>query len=157
MDCIWEHFFKWGKLVSHLAFCNLRIAGGHKVGALRLWPKAKSLVDLIDWESLKWRPLVSYAGHHWKMMQSLASRWALFQVTYHQVGFHVSSPKEVLKKIDKFNRMLDDWIGGDPGGLTKEMRDIGEFFTNIPRDRMMRVIKKYQEKTARRDPDAVFF
>ena len=100
---------------------------------------------------------MAYSGHHWKRIQGLASRWALFQVTYHNVGFHVSSPKEVLRRIDIFNRMLDSHGREGNPELKLDLRDIGDFFTNVPRDRMMAVIRKYQEKTAAKDPDAIYF
>ena len=72
-----------------MPFLKLKKAGRHKFGSLRMWVKSKFLNEIWEdervkseerrvndddfgtadpWKKAKWRPLVSFAGHHWKSL-----------------------------------------------------------------------------------------
>lgn len=56
-----------------------------------------------NWELVRWRPLVSYAAHHWKFVLSQLSRWCVFTIRSLNLGFHVSNPRSILEQVHVFN------------------------------------------------------
>ena len=47
------------------------------------------------WAMLKWRPLVSYSGHFWKGLLSMAGRWAVYAIKRLKLGLYAGSPRGV--------------------------------------------------------------
>ncbi len=64
-----------GARLGHLPFCKLRASKTHRFGALRAYLKAKSFESLVDWGGLKWRPLISFRKHRWRVLLSMVSRF----------------------------------------------------------------------------------
>lgn len=74
-------YLNWGERMVHVPYCNLSKGRAHQTGALKIYPKAKSLVEnLASWEGIKWRPLVPYDRTHWQSLLSLLARFCLFAV-----------------------------------------------------------------------------
>ena len=64
-----------GACLSHLPYSRLRAAHTHKFGVLRAYLKSKSFYDLQSWIDCRWRPLVSYRQHRWRILLGLLSRF----------------------------------------------------------------------------------
>ena len=77
-------------------------------------------------------------------------------IAVHKLGFHVRSPKEVVAKVQAFNRMRKA-RGGEEAELAVDNLDIKDFFTHIPRDELRRVVNHYQKLTLENDPSAIYF
>ena len=61
--------------LRHLPFAGLRKTATHQFGCLRLWPKLKSFREEVSWETLQFRPLVSFRKHQWRRVLALLSKW----------------------------------------------------------------------------------
>jgi hypothetical protein len=59
-----------------------------------------------EWEVLRWRPLVSYAGHHWKTALSKAGKWCTHVVRKLAYGQHQDDPRMITEAVHQFNRGL---------------------------------------------------
>ncbi len=64
-----------GARLAHLPYSRLRAAGTHRFGVLRAYLKSKSFYDLQTWTACRWRPLVSYRQHRWRVLLGLLSRF----------------------------------------------------------------------------------
>jgi hypothetical protein len=70
-----ENIGTLGSMLSYLPFCQLRPTSAHRFGAMRLWVKLKVFEsEILGWNSLKWRPLVSYRQHKWRKLYAMTSR-----------------------------------------------------------------------------------
>ena len=67
-------------------------------------------------------------------------------IAVHQLGFHIQSPKEVVAKVQAFNRMHRA-RSGEEEELQIDNLDIKDFFTHVPRDELRRIIQHYQKLT----------
>ena len=59
-----------------------------------------------EWEEIKWRPLVSYAAHHWKRALSKAGKFCSYLTKRMGYGQHRDDPRMVTEEIHGFNRGL---------------------------------------------------
>lgn len=132
LNNILDRLARAGGLFKHLPYSNLRRFQHHKVGTLALWPKYKTLGSKT-WDGAKWRPLASYAGHRFKRLFNLASRWTAFVLDDVEPGFHIASPARVLTKIHDFNFQLEALPsrGIDIPSLVTHTADIPDFFTFV--------------------------
>lgn len=68
------YFGEMGNLLRHLPFGGFQ-KKGHEFGCLRLWLKYKNFKNKDrTWDTLGWRPLVSYRRHRYRRLFSLVSR-----------------------------------------------------------------------------------
>ena len=65
----------FGARLRHLPFSKLRSSRTHRFGSLRAYLRAISFDSIVDWSSLKWRPLISFPKHTWRVILSLTSRF----------------------------------------------------------------------------------
>ena len=69
-----------------------------------MWPKKKSFVaPERRWESLKLRPLDSYAKHHWRRLMTYCCKCLNCVVSMATESFSISSHGELMEKIAAFN------------------------------------------------------
>ena len=155
---LWSKFYVWGGLFSKLPYCRLRNSSTHKFGRLRLWPKAKSInKDLKCWAELKWRPLVSYSAHHWSRLFSLGARWCCYIINVFNLGFHIQSPKAVISRVNAFNAGRSRDAAGVRSDLNVDLLDLKDFFTNVPREEVRRIVRKYIRLVRERMPESPWF
>ena len=99
-----DMLFKWGQRLSHTPFGNFKGAKEHQVGRLKVRPKLKSFTpQLSSWEEIKWRPLNPYHKHYWKSLLGFLSNWCIHAITAPKLGWHQSSPRSVVRRIEEFN------------------------------------------------------
>jgi hypothetical protein len=168
---LWRDFFEWSRHLTHTPYGKFPKASGHRFGVLRVWPKFKSLDPrflvlegdpplpvlpagevVCSWETLGWRPLVSYSGHYWKRLLSLLSRWCSYTVERFGLGFAVGNPRIVARKLQEFNnqyRRGESLVGGT--------YDIKEFFPSVPRDVFERIVKFYITRHLVESPEDQWF
>jgi hypothetical protein len=73
-------------------------------------------------------------------------------IDVHRVGFNARAPRAVTARIEEFNRGL-----GAGAALDMTNSDVKEFFTNVPRREMRRVVRKYVDLTLALNGAAPFF
>lgn len=116
-----------GKL-EHLPHTGLGKMSSHKFGVLKTWPKFKTVVKVRriqkllkdgvsrdDWSEedrnieeegwmvLRWRPLVSYAGHRWKGVYRLLGQMCNALIRELRLGLAASSARGVRERVHSFN------------------------------------------------------
>jgi hypothetical protein len=55
------------------------------------------------WAMMKWRPLVSFAGHYLKKLLGLLGKFSIFSLRVLGVGLGVSAPRAILEQFHDFN------------------------------------------------------
>lgn len=58
------------------------------------------------WQSVEWRPLVSYAGNHWRNLYSMVGKFALFAVRKLRIGVGVNAPRAILEEFHRYYKGL---------------------------------------------------
>lgn len=163
-------FFKRGTEIGELVFCHFRSAARHKFGLVRLWLKAKSIYSWPeDWESLLWRPLVSYARHWYAKLLSFLGGFCNWVASNGKnleggpldgsgcLGFHVGDPATVLQRVAEFNaKRLKYQRTHGPQRVKIDLYDVKEFFTHISRHLTMCVLQHWVDKVLELHPETPF-
>lgn len=117
-----------GQKLEHLPHTGLGRMKAHKFGVLRTWPKYKKVkrvrkvmrelkkgkkleeldeedleVWIQGWSELRWRPLVSHAGHRWKGVYRLLGQMCNALVRELKLGSEENSGRGMLERIHEFN------------------------------------------------------
>lgn len=156
---ILDGFYRVGKLFHDLPFCRLSRASNHKFGALRVWPKRRTLDPWpATWSSIKWRPLVSYISHHWRFLLSLAGKCCTAAIRILGIGWGVESPRSVVEALHLYNRCKRP---GErrlaPTTISMHMYDIENFFVNVSPAELQEAVQKTVQALRRKDPSWRYF
>lgn len=146
--------------VPKLVYCRLQSASKHKFGVLRAWLKGRCLTaPPLSWDTLAWRPLVSYARHHWRELLSYLSRFALFVIHVFGIGWAIDDPRQMMERVAEFNnkwrtlellhhrRFEPEW----------DVIDKENFFPRTPRNDIRQTIRRWVEAAIQRFPGKDFF
>lgn len=112
-----------GRKLEVLPFAHLRQARNHRFGPLRTWPKWKAVKPLWKkmesgrnsvedgntnsdnpWEEVEWRPLASFANHHWRKLYALGGKCTSAGLRTARLGLGAGAPRGVLERIHVFNK-----------------------------------------------------
>lgn len=163
---VYDEFFRAGrKLKGKLPHCNLKKASEHRFGVLKVWVKKKSIIGVVvtSWDSLSYRPLVSYWKHHWRTLLSLAGKYCMFVCTYLGWGYCATRPKQVMKDVEQFNRLdalarsykTPQERAADP--MVSSYYDIKEFYTHVHTCELYDGIQESIDEIHQADPSLRFF
>ena len=108
-------------------------------------------MSLQRWRDIKWRPLVSYAQHHWALLLSLVGRFATHIIATFRLGYHIQNPVDYIRDVSGFNKKDRRF---DPLIL---IRDIKEFFPNVGAVELREALDFVQRLISARDPLLAWF
>lgn len=137
---------------------------------------------LDPWSEIKWRPLVSFAGHHLKRLYALAGVFAVYALRFLDIGFGVNSPRCILERFHDFNAgirspgvvalrntrdarlssklcksKIADAQSLSLHRLGRRLTDLKNFFTEVPRDIFMEKLEKLLKWIFEKNPSWSFF
>lgn len=146
--------------IPRLVYGRLQHASKHRFGALKAWLKGRCLVEPpLRWSDLAWRPLCSYAAHHWKEVLSYPARFALYVIHVFSLGWAIDDPRQMLEKVAAFNskwrtmellhhrEFFPEW----------DVVDIEDFFPRTPRADIRRTVERWVAAIRQRFPQKPFF
>lgn len=200
---VWRHLAQGTRDLAHLPYTNLQPLRRHRFGHLRTWPKWKTLRPIWalmaarrkaeeegrpfvpsaaenelltqGWGALRWRPLVSYAGHRFKGLFRLLSQWCGLTERVLQLGFGVRSARGVLEKFHSFNEQsrrpygvlhrrrgrgrARRWARVPQAArrLGRRILDIQDFFIRVPRHALAARISELIYRLKQVNPKWRFF
>jgi hypothetical protein len=106
---------------------------------------------------LKWRPVSSYAAHHWKELIAIAGRFCAAAVKTLDWGFAADCPRNVLEEVHSYNygrRQGDTRLQRD---LYGEVEDIENFFPSIDQQELHIAVKAAIAEVRTKDLMTRFF
>jgi hypothetical protein len=147
------------KHLTHCPYVGLAKAVFHEFGTLKAWLKFKSVKGgwPEQWSMLKWRPVSSYAAHHWKELIAIAGRFCTAAVKTLDWGFAADCPRNVLEEVHSYNygrRQGDTRLQRD---LYGEVEDIENFFPSIDQQELHIAAKAAIPELRTKDPTTRFF
>ena len=87
--------------LKYFPWSRLRSTSRHRYPTLRLWPKFRSLETELPsaWNEVAWRPIASYAAHHYKHVVAMSGTYATAALRELQWGWGAEKARDVLEEV----------------------------------------------------------
>ena len=127
----------------------------HSWGRAVIWPKLKNFKPNwqknLKWLKIKSRPLISYSNHRYAKLFSNNCKALNFLNKEFAGQRNTSDIKTVIRAVHKFNQKWKRYKKKFPQKFRKKvfhcfLRDISNFFTAVPRTKMISAIKESIQK-----------
>ena len=151
-----HRIFELSNKLEYMPYAKLRNANHHRPGIVRMFLKLKSLDEsIVSWDTMKWRPLVSYYNHHYRTLFSYISKFLNFCIYKLRLGKNVSNPRVVVRDVNHFNDLRDRL--NKYSKLVIYNRDVKDFFTNVSRTQFIDTVKECITRLRNINPQYQFF
>ena len=130
--------------LQYFPWSGLRKTSRHRYPTLRIWPKFRSLeVELPEkWEDVAWRPIASYARHHYKSALAMSGMYCTAALRELHWGWGAENARDVVDEVHVFNEGArpDRWVRRKEEAEGEEepqeeiammMFDLKDFFVSV--------------------------
>ena len=106
------------------------------------------------WDDLAFRPVASYAQHHWRALLSQCSRFCTTGICKLHWGFHADNPKKIRADLEEYVQTL----GVEEAALALlNMFDVREFFPNTDLALLKAVVSEMIRELRLENPEWEYF